>query len=178
MSENDGNRERTRLRVKLGNAELEYEGNTQFLKDEVMPAVAKIFQLVELRSDLAAVGVATEIEDAPTVSLPGAAPPPKLAGHTTGSIATLLKAESAGDLAIAAAAYLALVAKQEKFTRQELLAAMRSATGFYKKTDQGNLTKTLQGHVKAGRLREADGGHYVLAPRAREEMEQAIAQNS
>lgn len=44
--------EKTRLRVKLGAAEIEYEGGTQFLKDEIMPTVGKILEMVEARADL------------------------------------------------------------------------------------------------------------------------------
>ncbi len=39
--------EKTRFRVKLGAAEIEYEGGPQFLREEIMPKVDKILEMVE-----------------------------------------------------------------------------------------------------------------------------------
>jgi hypothetical protein len=44
--------ERTHFRVKLGAAEIEYEGGTRFLKEDIMPTVDKILRMVESRAEL------------------------------------------------------------------------------------------------------------------------------
>lgn len=58
---NEGN-QTTKLRVKLGAAEIEYEGGTEFLKDEIMPTVGKILDLVEARADLQRVSSVPQLE--------------------------------------------------------------------------------------------------------------------
>jgi hypothetical protein len=40
----------TQFRLKLGNAEIEFVGDAEFLKNEIMPAVAKIVAVAETRS--------------------------------------------------------------------------------------------------------------------------------
>jgi hypothetical protein len=48
----------TRFKLKLGAAEIEYEGNPEFLKNEIMPTVEKILGMVESRADLQRTGAA------------------------------------------------------------------------------------------------------------------------
>jgi hypothetical protein len=80
--------EKTRLRVKLGAAEIEYEGGTDFLKDEVMPTVSKILEMVETRADLQRSPPPLQIERAAqeVTSLPSG----NNEDHSTNTIATLL----------------------------------------------------------------------------------------
>src|SRR5688572_29475803 len=94
--------DRTRLRVKLGAAEIEYEGGTQFLKDEIMPTVGKILDMVESRADLQRPAAPLQIEKTAEVVTP--LPPGNSLDHSTNTIATILAAKTASDLAFAAGA--------------------------------------------------------------------------
>ncbi len=164
--------EKTRLRVKLGAAEIEYEGGTQFLKEEVMPKVDKILELVELRADLQRPIPIAQINGSPNV-LPSSQVP--VDDHSTSTIATLLDVKTTSELIIAAAAHLTLTQKKERFTRRDLLTEMKKASAFYKKSDRNNLTKTLEQLVKADRLRLSDGNTYALPAKTRHELEKMLA---
>ena len=52
MDDIDSVKDKTRLRVKLGAAEIEYEGGAATLEKLVMPTVAKMIDMVESHTDL------------------------------------------------------------------------------------------------------------------------------
>jgi hypothetical protein len=170
----DQNQEKTKLRVRLGAAEIEYEGGTQFLKDEVMPTVGKILSMVQDRADLQRpLPAITQVDGVPVIVPPSAA---GQSGHSTNTIATLIQAKTGGDLVIAAAARLILVEGKESATRAELLDEMRSAKTFYKTTMNNNLTKTLKHLAKEDRLRLVGNNMYALSQKERQTLEQKLAQ--
>src|SRR5262245_33355251 len=108
--------EKTKLRIKLGGGELDYEGSAQFLKDEVMPMVSRIIDLVNTQPQLQAPiptieAKGTPIQLPPTVGL----------DHSTSTIATLLNASTGSELIIAAIAHLVLVQKKATAKRAEIL---------------------------------------------------------
>lgn len=85
-------KETTKLRVKLGAAEIEYEGGTQFLKDEIMPTVGKILEMVEARADLQKPTPIPQLENADDPSAqPAALPDIPSKAPAKGSLATYLK---------------------------------------------------------------------------------------
>jgi hypothetical protein len=95
---------------------------------------------------------------------------------TTGAIAAKRKATSSPDLLEAAAAYLTLVEKKQKFSRAELLSAMQSATHYYKKNYSSNLTSTLKRALAAsGFLSEPATGLFALTSAARARLEKELA---
>jgi hypothetical protein len=165
--------ERTRLRVKLGAAEIEYEGNCQFLKDEIMPTVDKILEMVEPRAELQRpmptlqIDNATEVLSSTTITD---------VSHSTNTIATLLGAKSANDLAIAAAAHLTLVQKKERMSRQDIIEEMKSAPSFFKSAHVNNLSNTLKTLVKADRLRLLAANIYGLSLKERSDLEKRLAE--
>jgi hypothetical protein len=80
------------------------------------------------------------------------------------TIAAKLAANTGPKLLMAAAAHLGLVAKKETFTRDEILEQMKSATGYYKSTYVGNLTKSVGTAIKDGNLSEHSKNVYALTP--------------
>jgi hypothetical protein len=82
---------------------------------------------------------------------------------STSSIAQKLGSKSGSDLAVAAAAHLILVKKGDKFSHTELLAEMREAKTFYKKSFHSNLGNHLKTLVNAGRLNHISGNDYALS---------------
>lgn len=93
---------------------------------------------------------------------------------TTGSIAGKIGAKSGSDLLLAAAGHLALVRKTDQFSRQQLLAEMRSATAYYKKTYANNLSKYLTSALKDGPLSEISTDSFALTASGRAELEKKL----
>jgi hypothetical protein len=165
--------EKTRLRVKMGTAEIEYEGGTQFLKEEIMPTVGKILEMVESRAELQRSMPMLQIDNS-TEALNSTATAE--VSHSTNTIATLLGAKSASDLAIAAAAQLSLVQKKVQLSRQEILDEMKSATSFFKSSYANNHSNSLKVLTKGDRLRLLAPDTYGLSHRERKELEKLLAQ--
>jgi endoglucanase Acf2 len=65
---------------------------------------------------------------------------------TVAAIAGQLSVKTGPDLIIAAAAKLTLVDGKDTFSRDELIAAMKTATSYYKKSDVNNLSSYLNTH--------------------------------
>ncbi len=97
----------SKIRIKLGPIEVEYEGSESFLKQE-LPAFIKT--VTELSKSVA---VVTDRDE-------GKLDAEKLQLSTT-SIATKISCSSGPDLVLASAAHLTLVKKTEVFSRKQLL---------------------------------------------------------
>jgi hypothetical protein len=165
--------EKTRLRVKLGATEIEYEGGTEFLKEEIMPTVGKILAMVDSRAELQRPKPMLQIDSSTEVLSSSAIGE---VSHSTNTIATLLGAKSASDLAIAAAAQLTLVQKKERLSRQEILDEMRSGTSFFKSSYVNNHSNSLKVLTKGDRLRLLAPDTYALSFKERNELEKLLAQ--
>lgn len=150
----------SRIRIQLGQIEVEYEGPEEFLKEELPDLLAAVARLHQ--QSAAASGITREAEgignspDAPRshqATIEG----------TTGTIAAKLQAKSGPDLALAAAAHIQLVQSRASFSRKELLEAMKSASGYYKDSDSSNLSKILERMIKAGDLLERSKDNYAIS---------------
>ena len=154
-----------RIRLKVGNLEIEYEGSDSFIKSDLLALVSKAIDLIREQG----VDITTIDDTSGQQSIGG-----KTSG-TTSTIATKLGSKSGTDLIVAAAARLTLVMGLESFSRQQLLDEMKLATAYYKKSYSNNLTKYLQQLVKAGELIEAAKDTYALSASKRSELEKTIA---
>ncbi|MHC4150303.1 MAG: hypothetical protein ACYSR5_12590 [Planctomycetota bacterium] len=153
----------TKLRIRIGEVEIDYEGTEDFLKQE-LPQLLKT--AMELHK---AAGPSTKSAGG------GNNGKNKLPILTTGSIAAKLKAASGMDLLLAAAAQLTLIAKKDTFSRQELLAEMQNASSYYKKSYSGNLTKYLKSALTEQKLTETAKNVYALSAKTRSELEGKLA---
>ncbi|MEJ0106206.1 MAG: hypothetical protein WDO19_28265 [Bacteroidota bacterium] len=86
------------------------------------------------------------------------------------NIATKIKAKSGGEVATAAAAYLKLVKEKDSFSREEILAAMKLATGIYKTSYNNNLSNILLTLVNNDTLTQSAGNAYSLSFDKEEEL--------
>lgn len=164
--------EKTKLRVKLGQAEIEYEGGIDFLHKEVMPAINKMMRLVETEADLRKV-LPPPIEYAtPQKNLGGPSIPPSTV--STNTLASVTSAESATDLAVVASARLIMVEGKDPISRQDILDEMRTATTYFKKSFVNNHSNTLKVLVKADRLRLVADDSYTLSPKERKSLEDIL----
>lgn len=165
--------EQTKLRVKLGAAEIEYEGGTEFLKNEVMPTIGKMLQMVESEADLR--------KPLPLLPSKGGSeqngvPEPTLANNvlSTNTLAVMFSAESATDLAIVASARLIMFGDNTSVNRQQILDEMKTAPAYFKKSYVNNHSNTLRILVKADRLRLVANDSYTLSPKERKTIEDRI----
>lgn len=156
----------SKIRIRMGAIEVEYEGSEAFLKDELpdlLSAVSKLYR------ESGAAGADANLDlNADT----GAG---SFATGTTGGIAAKLGCTSGSDLIIAAAAKLALIDKQQSFPRKTLHEEMKTASSYYNKNYGPNLSKYLTALVKAGRLNEPAKDRYSLSPAERQKIEPKIA---
>jgi hypothetical protein len=134
--------------------EVEYEGDHDFLKQDLPKLLEAVVELRQKATDLD--------EDDPDDAEKKEKKNRK--GAIQGTVAALaakLGAKSGPDLIIAAAAKLTLVDQQSTFSRDELLKAMKTASNYYRKTYNNNLSKYLKVLLN-GRLTETSTDNYAL----------------
>ncbi len=146
----------SRIRIKLGEMEIEYDGEEQFIKEELHGMVSKYAELYKEYCKV--IGQKAE-ENNKGVGSKGNNP--SISG-TTKTIAAKLDVKSGPDLILAAAAQLTFVANKGTFSRQEIIDAMKAATGHYKKSYLSNLTQYLDQVVKDQKLVETATDQYAL----------------
>ena len=144
----------SKMKIKVGQIEIEYEGTEDFLKKE-MPTLLK--QVSELFAP-------SEISDA-TLSTSGSSN----LELSTANIASRLGAKTGADVVVAACANLSLVQKKHTYDRKTILTEMKKATGFYKSSYSANLTGTLATLVKNNDLvQNANNAYSLHAAKAKE----------
>jgi hypothetical protein len=151
----------SKLRIKLGQVEFEYEGEAEFSQE----SIKDLFSHMEA---LFSTAIARGLEPTPSPTGDGGengpssgAGDPAINLHPN-TIASRLGVSSGPDLALAAAAYLQLSLGKPSFTRKELLDEMKSATTYYKQTMSGNLTSIIETHIKASKFNQIGQNVYSL----------------
>jgi hypothetical protein len=165
----------SKIKIKLGAIEVEYEGSETFLKEELPQLLAAV-------ADLYAKSHAA-LEPPQTSPITSANVPTGLntnAGNrakleaTTGSIAARLGCKSGPELVMAAAARLTFVLQTSTFARQKITDEMKTASAYYKATYLNNLTPYLNNLVKDGKLNEPSQGNYALTATSLKDLEQRL----
>jgi hypothetical protein len=164
----------SKIKIKLGAIEVEYEGSETFLKEELpqlLSAVSELYSKAHASGAASLSGIGAPHQPvASSSSGTGAAQKPKLEA-TTGSIAAKLAAKSGPELILAAAARLTFVSQTPTFARQKLIDEMKTASAYYKATYLNNLTSYLNGLVKDGKLNEPSQGNYALTASSLKDLE-------
>jgi hypothetical protein len=158
------NAEPAKIRLKIGQLEVEYEGPPSFLEDGLLNMMTKIVGFYQEHSS------AIPTDPPPSQQANGASPTEKL-DHSTNTIATVLGVKSGSDLVIAASAKLSLVDQMDRFGRKNISEEMQSASSFYRKTYGNNLSKYLDGLVKSDRLRLVAQNTYAVSSKERSALE-------
>jgi hypothetical protein len=145
----------TKLRIRCGSIELEYEGELAFEKAYVVELLKNVSDL-NLGLSEPSVGVRSDGVDE------GAS---KNAVHVSGvsDIAQKLDAKTGPELVIASCASLHFTNQKVDFTRKDVTSTMREAKHFFKSSYANNLSTMLQGLVKNGTLRSLGGERYALS---------------
>lgn len=159
-----------KIRLKIGQIEVEYEGNNAFLKDEIFQMLEKMSSFYAKHSSIVSpedVQVDKEIEQ-PTSN-------GKVLKMAVGTIATRLNATSEAQMAMASAIHLTLVQGKETFSRKDIHDNMKKATGRFKKGMGHNLTSSLARLVNQERLNEVSDGRYALSEQEKDKMVDFLA---
>ncbi|MCA8114952.1 hypothetical protein [Burkholderia cepacia] len=177
----------SKIRIKLGAIEVEYEGSETFLKEELpalLSAVSDLYQKSQAGNFPNDDGLDSLGGSAPANgagNLNGAAGMNGAAGAqgtpsvgTTTSIAARLKVNSGPELVIAAAARLTLGEERSVFTRKQLIAEMKSAPNYYKENYLKNLSSTIHRLLKDGKLNEPSTGNLTLTASYKSELESRL----
>jgi hypothetical protein len=157
----------SKLRLKIGEVEIDFEGTEEFLKQELPQLLKTAMELHE------AAGMRAKPD--PTKTRKSGATATIDVSLTTASIAARLEASSGPDLLKAAAAQLCICSKKGSFTRAELLTQMQSASGYYKKSYSNNLSRYLTTAMTDGLITESAKNVYALSAASKQEVEQLLA---
>ncbi|WP_240230123.1 hypothetical protein [Devosia lacusdianchii] len=150
----------SKLKIKMGHVEFEYEGDAQFDAD----AIKDLFSHLESLVGITPAAAFNTLSNSASTTAAGSAGDAALTtlNMAVGTIAARLSVSSGPDLVIAAAAYLQIGQGMASFKRADLLSAMQSATAYYKASMGGNLTAALKSLVGSKRLNELTGSAYSL----------------
>lgn len=161
----------SKIKIKLGAIEIDYEGSETFLKEELPQLLAAVSDLyTKSRSALEQPVPATAVG---SMQEGQTGEKPKLEA-TTGSIAAKLSVKSGPELVMAAATRLTFVLGVTTFPRQKIIDEMKSAAAYYKASYLSNLTASLNNLVKDGKLNEPSQGNYALTATSLKDLEQRI----
>lgn len=161
----------SKIKIRIGDVEVDYEGAHGYISD----ALPKLLEtIVELRQRVASLADG-DGDDGNADGTSRDADKDKDIRGTVTAIAAKLNVEEAADLVIAAMAKLTFVDKQQSSDRKVILAAMQSATGYYKPAMSSNLTKTFKGLLAANRITEPASGQFALMALERKKLEGKLA---
>jgi len=167
------NDENAKIRLKIEAVEVEYEGRATFLKDDLANLMQNLMGFYQ--EHRAAIPIAPAAELAGRNNGSGATASLTL---STSTIAARLGGNTGPQLAMAASVHLAVVKKQDKFTRGEINTEMKAATAYYKTNMTSNLSATLSTLIKKNRLNEVATGIFALSANEKASAEAKLAQSS
>jgi len=162
----------SRIRVKMGPIEVEYEGSEIFLKYELLQFLGAISELYG-SSGIWAPG--TGVQDVSLTTPTEIGPASTGSEWSTATVAAKLDCTTGRDLVMAACARLAFGLGLGTFTRDQILGEMKAATAYYRENHRKNLTNYLRTLLKKSELVESAKGSYALSASARKRLEQQLA---
>ena len=155
----------SKLHVKLGRLELDFEGSEDFIKQELMTVLGKLKEF----------GALHDMNDDDAIETKNGGKP-KLGGDlTTSTIAGKLGVDSGTELAIAAMVRLTVMQSADKATRTQITTEMRTATAYFKESYISNLTKSLKVLVTSQRLNDLGSSTYSLSASEKTKLEAKLA---
>jgi len=148
----------SKIKIKMGAIEVEYEGSENFLKEELPELIAAISELHKSSGSIMAPVDGTPIEQSQT-TMNGAKT--KYSG-TTNTIAAKIGGATGVELIAAAAAQIHFVQGKETFSKKDLQTAVKSASSYYKTTYMSNFGQYMKTLLKDKRLSETATDTYAL----------------
>lgn len=157
-----------KLIIERSGSRLEFDGDSQEYEKHIASLVEKHFLSTPKNALTTDSGVPQNNSD----GIPSAG---NNVSMTMKSIAALFDVKSGPELLYAACAWLTGIEGKEKFTRQEILTAMKSAIGYYKPSDSGNLSKYIDSSQKNGTLIEVSNNTFAVKADHLKKMSEKIA---
>lgn len=166
----------SKVKVKVGLLEVEFEGSEDFIQNGLLTFVESLSGMTTMlqvntqdnQTIMSSQESETRSESRPVQS-------GSIQG-TTNTIAAKLKVSSGPELVVAAAAHLTFVKAQDKFHRKDLLEQCQSAANYYKQSYSGSFSKNLNNLVKAGQLAEQSKDVYAIPASQRQRMEMILVE--
>ena len=160
----------TKIRMKIGQLEIEYEGRESFLMNDLSNLMSKMVDFSKEQNIPQFVDTASE----PNSNSVSTIASPKL-DLSTATIASRMDAKTGSDLALAACTHLTFAKSKEIFSQAEIRTEMKSAKSYYKANMASNLSKSLKTLVKNKHLNETASDTYALTAAEKDSMEKLLA---
>jgi hypothetical protein len=162
----------SKIRVKFGNIEIDFEGTEKYIRDD-LPSLLELIFTCSVASEN---NLETDIDVGEAEELPASPDPAQQRIQmTTNTIAAKLNVKTGADLAVAACAHLCLVKGVEMFERKNILAEMQTASNYYQQSYSKNLSRILSRLVKDNKLIERSKDKYALTANTKKDMEALLA---
>ena len=159
----------TKIRMKFGQLEIEYEGGDSFLKNDLSNLLDKMGDFCKEHSVTQFIDTSSEVKSA----LSSTNGTQKL-DLSTATIASRMDTKTGPDLAIAACAHLTFSKGKEAFSLAEIREEMKSAKSYYNTNMASNLYKGLKNLVKNKRLNETASDTYALTASEKAQIEKLL----
>jgi hypothetical protein len=159
----------SKIRLKLGPIEIDYEGSEAFLKQE-LPALLEAVTKLYKDSGISAAALTTGGTGAGSHGAGGT----PIEG-TTATYAAKLSVNSGSDLALAAAARLTFALNSTTFTRSKLLEEMKAGGQYYKTSYRANLSNIIASLMGSQKLTETATDTYALTPTCSADLKAKLA---
>lgn len=159
----------SRIKIRYGAIEIEYEGKESFLREELPGFIEAISKLAHPPAPLPPSDGAIQND---TPKLPPKSDQSKLGVN---SIAARLDIKTGPDLLLAAAAYLTFSVGKEVFSNQELHDAAKQATAHYNGGTRSNFASYVKSLVKNKKLNDLGTQKYSLSATQRDQIGGMIA---
>ena len=142
----------SKLRIKFGRVEVDFEGSEDFIKQDLAGFIAKLKEL----------GVSSGAVESDSVEGPKSGKMDLDQSLSTSMICAKLGCDSGSELVIAALAKLCVVDGSDKVTRKELTTEMRKATTYFKENYVKNLSNSLDTLISGQRVNDLGSSIYSL----------------
>lgn len=160
-----------KIRIKMGDFEIDYEGPQDFLKKELPGLVnttRNLFGETPRAEEVVQVEEVPQVEEAPPL------PEKKQLKLTVAGVAKKLKCSSGQDLVVAACAKLCFVDQLDVLSRDQIREEMKGAKGFYKENYRKSLSNYFNALVKKGELEEMAEGTYSFSAAKKSDLEKRL----
>jgi hypothetical protein len=158
----------SKIRIKMGPLEVDYEGSEEFLKQELPDLLSSLSTLYK-ESGVSHEGMpgnnGRDTSDGGGSGIEG----------TTATLAAKLNVKTGPELIVAACAHLTFVKGSEAFMRTQIYDECKSATAYFSENIRKNFSSYLKNLVKAGKLIERSKDTYALQADARKALETQLA---
>lgn len=169
----------SRIYIKVGPIEVEYEGREEFLKSELqglLSMISNTYKETGIKLDhKETTGILplngedhTSPDKSPAIMM-------ETIQLTTSTIASRLGCKSGPDLVIAACTYLKFVRGLDSFNRQEIINEMRNTPSYFNKNYVKNLTRAFKTLVKTQKMSEISKDKYALTAQYCNELRPLLA---